>query len=63
MWKYFNRPDIGVIKEGAVADLVLVGGNPLENINNSKNIEGVMLRNLWLSKEYIGQELKKLEKK
>jgi imidazolonepropionase-like amidohydrolase len=61
--KYFNRADIGVIKEGAVSDLILLSGNPLEDINNSKKIEGVMLRNMWLPKEYIEQELKKLEKK
>lgn len=60
--KYFNRPDIGVIKVGAVADLVLLNGNPLQDINYTKNIEGVMLGNTWLSKEYIAQELKKLEK-
>jgi imidazolonepropionase-like amidohydrolase len=61
--KYFNRPDIGVIKEGATSDLVLLNGNPLENIANSKSIEGVMLKNMWLPKDYIEAELKKLEKK
>jgi len=61
--RYFNRPDIGIIKQGAVSDLVLLNGNPLKDINNSKNIEGVMLENRWLSKDFIEQELKKLEKK
>jgi imidazolonepropionase-like amidohydrolase len=61
--KYFKRSDIGVIKEGAVSDLVLLSGNPLEDISNSKKIEGVMLRNMWLPKDYIDQELKKLEKR
>lgn len=61
--KYFNRPEIGVIKKGAAADLILLSANPLEDINNTKMIEGVMLRNLWLPKAYIEQELKKLEKK
>lgn len=60
---YFNRTDLGVVKEGAVSDLVLLNGNPLQDINNSRNIEGVMLGNMWLSKEYIQAELKKLEKK
>jgi imidazolonepropionase-like amidohydrolase len=61
--RYFNRADLGVIKVGAVSDLVLLNGNPLQNINNSKNIEGVMLGTKWLSKDYILNELKKLEKK
>jgi len=60
---YLNMKDAGVIKEGAVADLLLVSGNPLANINETQNIEGVMLNGKWLSKEYINAELKKLEKK
>jgi imidazolonepropionase-like amidohydrolase len=57
--KFLNNPEIGTIKKGAVADLVLLKGNPLTNINETKNIEGVMLRNLWLSKKWIEKELKK----
>ena len=60
--KFLNRKDIGVIKPGAVSDLLLLSGNPLEDINQSKNIEGVMMGNLWMNKEYINAELKKLEK-
>lgn len=60
--RYFKREDIGVIKVGAVSDLVLLNANPLVDINNTKKIEGVMLANSWLSKEYMEQELKKLEK-
>lgn len=61
--KYFKRSDLGIIKQGAVSDLVLLSANPLLDINNSKKIEGVMLGNIWLPKDYIEQELKKLEKK
>jgi len=60
--KFYNRNDIGMIKTGFVSDMILLDGNPLENIENTKKIEGVMLGHLWLSKEYIDQELKKLEK-
>ena len=60
--KFLNRQDIGVIKPGAVSDLLLLNGNPLEDINQSKNIEGVMMGNLWMNKDYINAELKKLEK-
>jgi imidazolonepropionase-like amidohydrolase len=61
--KFLNNPNIGTIKIGAVSDLILLNGNPLDNIEETKNIEGVMLGNQWLSKETIGKELKKLEKK
>ena len=60
--KFLGRDDIGMIKVGAVADLLLLNANPLENIDHSKNIEGVMMGNLWMNKEYINAELKKLEK-
>lgn len=59
---YLNMKDAGVIKEGAVADLVLLSGNPLVNINETQNIEGVMVNGKWLSKEFIDAGLKKLEK-
>jgi imidazolonepropionase-like amidohydrolase len=60
--KYFGRNDMGMIKQGYISDLVLLEANPLENIENTKKIAGVMLRDKWLSKEVIKAELKKLEK-
>ncbi|HEX5169024.1 MAG TPA: amidohydrolase family protein [Cyclobacteriaceae bacterium] len=59
---YLNKPDAGVIRVGAPADLVLISGNPLINITETQNIEGVMLNGKWLSEEYIDAQLKKLEK-
>jgi imidazolonepropionase-like amidohydrolase len=62
--QYLKLPgDIGTIREGAVSDLVLLNGNPLQNIDNTRSIAGVMMGNWWLSKPYIDQELKKLEKR
>lgn len=60
--RFFERSDAGTIKTGNVSDLVLLSGNPIENIRNTSRIEGVMLGNLWLSKEFIAGELKKLVK-
>jgi hypothetical protein len=60
--KFLNRPDIGLVKEGAVADLVLLKSNPLENIAHSKTIAGVMIGGRFLSEAEIAAELKKLEK-
>lgn len=61
--KFLNNPDIGIIKTGAVSDLILLEGNPLSDIEETKNIIGVMLGNRWLSGEWISKELKRMEKK
>jgi imidazolonepropionase-like amidohydrolase len=60
--KYLNLTDAGIIKAGAVADLLLMDGNPLTDITNSKKVAGVMVRGKWLSKAEIDAGLKKLEK-
>ncbi len=60
--KYLNLADAGMIQAGAVADLVLIAGNPLADITNSKKVEGVMVHGKWLSKSEIDAGLKKLEK-
>ena len=59
---YLNLPNSGVIKQGAIADLVLISGNPLKDISQTRHVEGVMLNGRWLSKEYIDAGLKKLVK-
>jgi imidazolonepropionase-like amidohydrolase len=60
--KYFNLTNSGMIKTGYVSDMVLLDANPLENIENTKKIAGVMLGNYWLSKDIIKTDLKLLEK-
>jgi imidazolonepropionase-like amidohydrolase len=60
--KFLKRDDIGIVKVGAKSDLVLLNGNPLTDIDQSDNIEGVMLGNLWMGKQYRDAEFKKLEK-
>lgn len=59
---YLKLPDAGVIKPGAVADLILIGGNPLTDITQTKKVEGVMLRGQWMSRAYIDAGLKRIEK-
>jgi hypothetical protein len=59
---YLNKPNTGVIKTGARSDLILLNGNPLQDIAETKNISGVMLGNQWLSREYLELELKELRK-
>lgn len=60
--QYLNLPDVGIIKPGAVADLILIDGNPLADVTHTKKISGVMLRGQWLSKAEIEAGLKKYEK-
>lgn len=52
----------GVVKQGYAADLVLLSGNPLKDITQTKAVEGVMIGNKWLSKDFIATELKRLER-
>ena len=59
---YLNKPDSGVVKTGNVSDLVLLNGNPLTDIGQTRNIEAVVMGANYLSKAYIQQALKKLEK-
>jgi imidazolonepropionase-like amidohydrolase len=51
----------GTIVVGADADLVLVGGNPLQDIRNAQQIEGVMVRGRWLDRALLDRELRAIE--
>jgi len=53
----------GTIEVGAAADLVLLGGNPLEDIRNSRLNEGVMVRGKWMPREYLDKKLEKIRLK
>ena len=56
--KYFDiESKAGLVKPGYQADLLLVDGNPLEDISNLGNRAGVMIRGKWLDQDYINQRL------
>ena len=60
---FYQKPnEMGVIKEGAYGDVVLVNANPLENIANTQKIEGVLVGNRWMNRAALDDMLKKLEK-
>lgn len=62
--KFYDKPnEIGVVRAGAYSDLILLNGNPLEDVSNSKKIEGVMLGNKWFSRSDLDETLRKLEKR
>jgi hypothetical protein len=54
--KMLGEGNFGTIEVGKTADLVLINGNPLDNIHNTKNIHGVMASGQWFDK----QELQKM---
>ncbi len=53
----------GSIVPGAVADLVLLHDDPLEEIGNVRSIEGVMLRGRWLDRTFLDQQLERIRER
>ena len=52
--KRMKRPGIfGTIEAGKKADLVLISGNPLEDIRNTQKIQGVMASGRWFEKDTL----------
>ena len=45
--------EFGVVKAGARADLILVEGNPLEDVHNASRIVGVMVRGHWRARSEL----------
>lgn len=49
--------EYGSIQPGAAADLILLSANPIENIFNMQQIEGVMVKGQWLPRAEIDRRL------
>jgi hypothetical protein len=54
--------DWGTIKEGKKADLLLLDKNPLEHIENTKEIAGIFLNGKWINKKELNKILERLFK-
>jgi imidazolonepropionase-like amidohydrolase len=56
--QYFGTPErFGMVAAGLRADLILLKGNPFENIANVQHRAGVMVRGRWLPEEEIQDRL------
>lgn len=61
--QFLGSNDIGRVRPGARAELILLKNNPLENIEHSKSIAGVLMGRRWMTQAFISTALKKLEKR
>jgi len=56
---YFNmEKDLGLIKVGQIADLVILSRNPLEDISNTKEIESVIKNGHLMNRKYLDSLLR-----
>jgi imidazolonepropionase-like amidohydrolase len=57
--QFMNMQDrLGSIEEGKTASMILVRGNPLEDIRNAQKIEGVFLRGEYFNRQELDQMLR-----
>ncbi|WP_206609784.1 amidohydrolase family protein [Paracnuella aquatica] len=61
--KFYGKREWGTIQRGAPADLILLEGNPLQNIEHIKNIDGVVLKGKWLDNSWREAVLKAIADK
>jgi imidazolonepropionase-like amidohydrolase len=60
--EYFKQQDsFGMIAPGQRADLLMVSGNPLLNLEYLRSLDGVMVNGKWMSKSFIEQRLSEIE--
>ncbi|HUP43990.1 MAG TPA: amidohydrolase family protein [Thermoanaerobaculia bacterium] len=60
--EYFRNEDsFGTVEKGKRADLILLEGNPLDDISSVAKIAGVMVNGRWLSRAEIDKRLAKIE--
>ena len=59
--QYFKaQDDFGTIAVGKRADLILVDGNPLQDLANAERRSGVMIRGRWIPEADIQSRLRQI---
>jgi imidazolonepropionase-like amidohydrolase len=62
--RFFGQEgEYGVVQEGSSADLILLSANPLEDIRNMQNPQGVMVRGQWMDRAFLDEKLAEIEAK
>jgi imidazolonepropionase-like amidohydrolase len=53
--KLFKFADLGTVEQGKIADLVLLDGNPLQEIRNTRRIYAVIAGGRLVDKSALGK--------
>ena len=61
--RYLDRPDLGRVKKGFLADLVLLDANPLDDIANTRRIRAVVANGRFYSRDDLDALLEDVEKR
>jgi imidazolonepropionase-like amidohydrolase len=59
--KYFGEEEFGTVAPGQRADLLLLDGNPLEDLKYLQGFPGLMVRGQWITKEQMDKRLRDIE--
>lgn len=59
--EYLGEQSLGTIEPGKIADLVIVNGNPLEDIKDTRNIEMVIKEGCFIDRERLLEEIREAE--
>jgi imidazolonepropionase-like amidohydrolase len=59
--RYLDRADSGTVETGKVADLVLLDGDPLDDIHNTQRIGGVTMAGRYYPRAELDRMLSRVE--
>jgi imidazolonepropionase-like amidohydrolase len=56
--RFMGREDVGSLRPGVIADLVLLEGNPLADIRNTRSVAATALGGRWLTRAEIDEMMR-----